>query len=457
MLQGTIPNGILSSPYFEVVSLAENSFEGTIPSTIGYMENLKVIKFNENRLSGSIPIEIFNASQIEILMAQGNKLTGSISTRIGFLQKAEKISLSHNSLKGRIPKVIEHLTKLKILHLHVNRLTDHAPDIASIEDYITDCGNPSFLLASRVKCMSCTICCNSLEMCQLNSELSLPVQTMGYISSVAVPIGVIIVLSLVIAARRQGYLASFSDNSHFPSLYNADSIYCMIYSNNIWAWLMYAATVIIQAMLFYLFLVRSNFGDDETDWQFTMRCSEHDGCEDEKSSSPFGWTMLFIVIISFLGNDIVKSILQLWISIETLNLRIALSGAVLCFLTALAIFTSVIYNKALADSDTELIMNAVVLLFVNEIDESILNICLSFAPYWTAKRFDEIDQFFKATYSAYSTKHIDDDDLNRSSSLPVSPIDNFKGNSEDEGITIGINNLEDRHKNALRMLGMTSE
>lgn len=48
---------------------------------------------------------------------------------------------------------------------------------------------------------------------------------------------------------------------------------------------------------------------------------------------------------------------------------------ILFLVTSLSTWTSVYYNLAIATKDTELIVNAVILLFVNELDERLFQLC----------------------------------------------------------------------------------
>merc|ERR1712071_656724 len=53
--------------------------------------------------------------------------------------------------------------------------------------------------------------------------------------------------------------------------------------------------------------------------------------------------------------------------------------------------TSIVYNYALAESNTELVTNTVILLFVNDIDEHLLDVLESMAPNWVSNRYQEIE------------------------------------------------------------------
>ena len=62
---------------------------------------------------------------------------------------------------------------------------------------------------------------------------------------------------------------------------------------------------------------------------------------------------------------------------------LVISGLVLLILSGVALFSSFVYNRALAEKNTDLIMNAVVLIFVMDIDDQIYMICEKSFPMWT--------------------------------------------------------------------------
>lgn len=82
------------------------------------------------------------------------------------LENLNTLVLSHNALKGSIPLDFNnYLSNLKRLFLHSNKLSGEAPrSLIKMDTYITDCGYPSETL-DPVKCTTCTVCCNSDDLC----------------------------------------------------------------------------------------------------------------------------------------------------------------------------------------------------------------------------------------------------------------------------------------------------
>ena len=72
--------------------------------------------------------------------------------------------------------------------------------------------------------------------------------------------------------------------------------------------------------------------------------------------------------------------------------QIFVSGFILLFLTILAAYTSVLYNIALAETNTQIIVNAVILLFINDLDEQFMSVLQVLCPVWTNRQIAEIEQ-----------------------------------------------------------------
>lgn len=385
---------------------------GSLPTNVGDLKQLQLIYLNGNQLSGSIPWELFGnvkgESQIQELILQQNSFTGTIPTQIGNLYHIEKIVLSHNSLRGTIPYEIQQLLNISLLHLHGNMLTGTAPIMPMFQSptrmnkntaFITDCGEPSFSSKSLpIQCESCTMCCNSLDTCQINIEWKTPVQRFGFLLVSFVPIGLMPMLVILFKLNQRGYFNFKScwdrEEERNPlSVYSEDSVYCLIFSSHPLAWCIFVGTATVQALAFNIFLIRSNFNDSDSTWNYTFRCPGNSNsiqCSNDSSKTVLGWIMFSVLVLGFLGSDFIDGLLQLRKAAAIQSARLFFSGWTLFFLTALALFTSVIYNVAVAESDLDLITNTVFLLFINDFDEQVLKILESMVPYWMGKRYVEI-------------------------------------------------------------------
>ena len=394
LLRGSIPNNLYKCEELEWIDLSRNRFFGTISSEIGNLRELKIIKVNENIISGSIPSTMFKATTLQTLMLQSNKLTGSIPTEIGTLDFIESVHLSHNAIKGTIPTQMSNLVNLKSILLHKNFLTGTAPQVMFNQDdfeFITDCGNPSFSLQAPLECESCTKCCNSLGLCHIQPKHKIQMDVTAYLVVLLKPIAITIVFYMTYLGMKKVNVNIPDREVDLSQIYNQDSTYCLIFADNLLAWVIYAATVAIQTLLFNLFLNDLSFDSEIFMWQYIYICPENSSeCENDDNRHKLGWIGLYIIVLSYLAKDFVFASRQLSKSIFLFDLRLGFSGVVLFFLTGLALVTSIIFNTALANTNPDLIMNAVILLFINDIDEQLLGLLQSLAPAWLERRYGEI-------------------------------------------------------------------
>ena len=432
LFQGSIPHALTKCSMLEKIILSRNSFVQTIPSEIGLLKKLRVLKLNVNRFTGSIPRQIFSATNLQEIEFGANVLTGRIPPEIGNLRHAEVITFSHNNLRGEIPLELEKIKNLKMVHLHDNFLTGTAPTLDLVDpknnSYISDCGRPFFNLPAALSCKSCSMCCNSLEKCQLNqNSLRISVLAIGYMVPLIFAVGVTLIIVVIV------HLTNSKNAGKLIAQHKLDTVYCLIFSNNLLAWILYIITVTIQTLAFWIFLKRSNFNDKETEWSFTYRCSENnEQCINEGFRTWFGWVILVVMLIYFLGSDFIDGLSQLRKAVYLCDVRLFFSGLVLFFLTGLAFITSIVYNLALAETDPELIVNAVFLLFINDMDEKFLDLLVSLAPTWVDKRQLEIEEMTKNKWFS---------ELNSPHSTT----------SEENGLDLA--DREDQHEYAIQRLG----
>ena len=100
-----------------------------------------------------------------------------------------------------------------------------------------------------------------------------------------------------------------------------------------------------------------------------------------------GWIFFSVLMAVHLAPDIINALKVLWTCIKGSSLskefaRCFVGGLCLLLITALALYASVVYNIAIARSDTELITNAVIILFINDLDEQLYVLLGVICPGW---------------------------------------------------------------------------
>ena len=395
LLRGSISDSFFDCKNLKYIDLSVNELSGTIPSAVGNLEKLEALKLNRNRISGSIPVELSYLSQIRLLMVHNNELTGSIPTVLGNLQNISLIFLSHNSFKGTLPPELSNLSNLKKLHVHDNKLTGIAPAMTFIEhdkeNFIADCAEPFYLLSAPLICDSCSMCCNSDGICQDKNYWSLPIWISVVIWVVAVPVIFIAIYVAIIMKRSWICLNRWIQNRDPTTVYSEESVYCLILGSDPKGWIIYFITALVQVSLFTLFLMASSDKNADSDYKFTFYCSDSTrNCEDENTVDLIGRALFFIVILIFLGQDLGMSLLQVHQSHMLGDVRLLLSGlSLLCF-SLLALVTSFIYNEASGSKNTDMIKDAVVLLFFSDLDECLMSALTRLFPVWVENQLKQI-------------------------------------------------------------------
>lgn len=159
------------------------------------------------------------------------------------------------------------------------------------------------------------------------------------------------------------------------TIYQNNSVYCLIFSKNFLGRCILVVTIFIQGSILYVFLRASRLIGSNNDWRFSFLCLKNSMvCLDQNKVTVGGEVLFYFVTITYLGVDFVLSCNQLIMAAKIRDILLLISGLGIFGLTTLAMFTTAVYNWALADKNTDLIENAVILLFVNDLDEKLLDV-----------------------------------------------------------------------------------
>jgi len=182
------------------------------------------------------------------------------------------------------------------------------------------------------------------------------------------------------------------DTSDPLEIYSEDSVYAFIFLSDYTAFSIQVAISAIQLWMYIAFIVASNANSPSTDWEFTIQCFGN-GLECAKGKRiDTGWLHLGVLTMLHLGVDTIYGLRQMRKAIHLSDTILFVSGARLVCLSGLALTTSVLYNAALAETNTQMIVNAVILLFINDLDEKTLEVLYALCPKWTEEQVEEVRQ-----------------------------------------------------------------
>lgn len=356
------------------------------------------LSLSRNGLSGRIPSDLFNLTSLESIDFNDNELYGSVPSEIGKLVQLKKLRLSYNELTA-LPTTFGMLSTLEFLHIHGNRISgddsfitvNSAASDDEVHAFIADCGDPVDS-EEPFACDGCDMCCNAMEECQVpvaNSDFS------GWVSA-------LLIAAYVLAFQIvTGFIVHFlvKKNVMRPSKTSArsacgdDSVYQFVLSHSVPAWIIMIATILIQLAIFALFLNASIFDSEISDWVYSWRCPRNtEACNDDNLVDNYGWVVWALLVFTSVLQDLANGIKLMNLAASRKSVHCFCGSFLLLSITVLAIYTSAVYNRAIAMSSTELIVNAVILLFVNEIDEQIYNSIQVIAPKWTERIGEQADE-----------------------------------------------------------------
>lgn len=145
-------------------------------------------------------------------------------------------------------------------------------------------------------------------------------------------------------------------------------------------------------MIYGLFIDAASFSNEDSDFVYSWRCPRNsEYCNDDRSLGVYGWTVWVLLVATVLLDDFANSLKLLYLSATRLSIHSFCGCFILLAISVLAVYTSVVYNRAIATTDTELIINAVILLFLNEMDDQLHHAIVVIAPDWVDKVSKQAD------------------------------------------------------------------
>jgi len=172
-------------------------------------------------------------------------------------------------------------------------------------------------------------------------------------------------------------------HSHRIESFSENSVYRFFLSKSYIAWFIALFTVVIQALIFHVFLNASDFFYESNEWQYSVECPKDSlDCMDTRTRDNYGWYLVFIVVLAFLLRDLANSTMLLYESTASYNIQCLFASLVLMFITVLAFITSLVYLYATGLSNTEILKDSAVLLFLCEIDEKLFSAIQVISPSW---------------------------------------------------------------------------
>ena len=160
--------------------------------------------------------------------------------------------------------------------------------------------------------------------------------------------------------------------------------------------------------LFVTLIEASSSTNEFSDNSFPFICP-HNSIEcisaDENIVALSGWLLFFVVMTIYLWTDFLMSFLQIRTGVILLDVQVLLSGTCLLGLTSMAFLSSFIYNLAFVERNADLVINSVILLFINGLDEEVMSAMHVMFPEWTGRKVEEIKEKMSEKREAFDIQN----------------------------------------------------
>ncbi|KAL7549178.1 hypothetical protein ACHAWF_012449, partial [Thalassiosira exigua] len=180
--------------------------------------------------------------------------------------------------------------------------------------------------------------------------------------------------------HRESHEMSTRDEEYALDTLGEGSLYQFFLGTSLWGWLIVLATMGVQMWLLFVFVEGAEIDvtDDKVDFVYSYQCPR-DGVQ--------GWISFGILMAAHLSKDIISGIKLLLFSrkqrhTHNKRARLFVSGLLLFLITAFTLYVSTLYNMAIATSNTQMIVNSVIILFIMDVDELIYEILVVCNPAW---------------------------------------------------------------------------
>ncbi|KAL7552708.1 hypothetical protein ACHAWF_015942 [Thalassiosira exigua] len=377
------------------LTLRNNGLSGQLNGLIGHLSSLEVLDLSDNSIKGTIPAEIGRLSRLKIFRLAYNEFIDTVPTELGLLNHLELVQLQSNRLTGTMPA------------LNATFDGDYS--------YITDCGVPS-AFETPFWCEDCTMCCNMEENCYPTTETDVqklsevfPRGFTTYMSftwvfflCVCAFCCVVALISFVydrcksksrreLGAQRQLSWLFRRDSAFAIKNIGEDSVYQFFLTTNRAGWVYALAVLGSQLWALFIFVIGAEFelSDDNSDLVYTFSCPrDQNSCYDRADLTWQGWAVFMVLMAAHLLEDMMKGLRLVIFSGKARHetgsrTRSFIGGLVLFFVAAFTAYASTLYNTAIATSNTEIIANSVIILFITTLDE------LFYSIFVTAKKLLE--------------------------------------------------------------------
>lgn len=182
-------------------------------------------------------------------------------------------------------------------------------------------------------------------------------------------------------SSRYLFSQSKADEKYALEHLGEGSVYSFLLRESVVGWLIALATVFSQIVMLVPYIHASEFNLGMLqDIEYSWSCNPSDDrCIDTNGVTNMGFAIFVVLMIIFLSTDLICGLKMVVLSgkrrhSHSVRARFFIGGVALCSVTMYIIYVSTIYIMATARSDTDVVTDAVIILFITDIDEKVFDL-----------------------------------------------------------------------------------
>jgi len=427
-ISGKLSASIGKLESLKILNLSDNNMMGRIPSKIKGLSKLKELDLSYNNFKGDIPDEFEDITKnLDSMRLQGNRLTGAI---IGLLKAGEITTKNEKKISKFVvdcgyptdlgsPITCQNCTmccnsngECEARYNEDNKVATFF--YAQLKEYPT---LRFFMILTSI--LGICVIFSVISLCtiylekqnkddndqQSDNNQCLPRSSRQPKINDQWTLDQQFRTLLGVRTAIEPNLENVINDDNIATWMGKDSIYVLLLGKKKIGWLFAFLIGSAQMLVFWIFYKESMLDFEREDyydqaWVYKWSCPR-DGstCEKEKFVSWSGWLVFSILMILNLVPDFWNGVKVLYFvpkrkltaeDEEDSTIFGRFMGGFLLVSTAfIALYVSIAFNFANAGSNTELIINSAILLFVNNLDELSLKLIQIFFPTWMMMKEEE--------------------------------------------------------------------
>merc|ERR1711933_34230 len=154
-------------------------------------------------------------------------------------------------------------------------------------------------------------------------------------------------------------------------------------------------TMIFHLMVLRIFLRAADYRNGDTEAAYMHTCpGDSFTCSTASKVTTLGFFIFTCILLFFLSTDFSDGILMIYESIRENNRNGVFAGTMILFITTCSFTVSFIFNKTVGMSNVEIMADAAILLFLNDVDEKLFETFTKIFPAWMKEINELIEQMY---------------------------------------------------------------